>query len=237
MNSLRIPVGYWAYDRFDSPYHAGADTWMEKAIDWARAADMKVLVDLHGAPGGQNGFDNSGRAGVIDWQQPQNLLRTDDVLLKMTRKYGSKRYSDVVFGIQLINEPISWGANNFETTKAWATNITQRLLSISENKSLKIIMHDAFREPEDWLDTHKIINRDTSKVADARFGLDTHLYQVFVDEDKKLSQDQHVQKACQWRSRLRKAREVAFPIYVGEWATVTDMCLLPNGTTTAGMCS
>ena len=28
---------------------------------------LKVLLDLHGAPGSQNGFDNSGKRGPIEW--------------------------------------------------------------------------------------------------------------------------------------------------------------------------
>ena len=28
---------------------------------------MRVMMDLHGAPGSQNGFDNSGRRGEVNW--------------------------------------------------------------------------------------------------------------------------------------------------------------------------
>lgn len=33
----------------------GADVYLDKAIGWARKNEMKVWVDLHGAPGSQNG--------------------------------------------------------------------------------------------------------------------------------------------------------------------------------------
>ena len=32
---------------------------------WAEELELKVILDLHGAPGSQNGFDNSGRMGPI----------------------------------------------------------------------------------------------------------------------------------------------------------------------------
>ena len=54
---LRIPVGYWAFGNFaeGTPYVKGAEAHLDNAIGWARKNGMKVWVDLHGAPGSQNG--------------------------------------------------------------------------------------------------------------------------------------------------------------------------------------
>lgn len=109
INALRIPIGFWAFDNADTPYVQGAAEWMDKAIGWAREANMKVWVDLHGAPGSQNGFDNSGHAGEVNWQKDGNIERTRAVLVQMAKRYGTKEYKDVVAAIQLINEPINWG--------------------------------------------------------------------------------------------------------------------------------
>ena len=49
MNHVRIPIGYWAVSKFeDEPYVDGQLEYMDKAINWAREAGLKVLVDLHG---------------------------------------------------------------------------------------------------------------------------------------------------------------------------------------------
>ena len=55
--SLRIPVGYWAFENFadGTPYVKGSEEYLDKAIGWARTHGMKVWVDLHGAPGSQHG--------------------------------------------------------------------------------------------------------------------------------------------------------------------------------------
>ncbi|KAF2754949.1 glycoside hydrolase [Pseudovirgaria hyperparasitica] len=235
-NALRIPIGYWAYDTFDSPYKSGADAWLERALDWAADANMKVLIDLHGAPGSQNAFDNSGCIGVVDWQRPVNLERTSAILHTMARKYGQQRYQNVVMGIQLINEPISWGANDFEKTRSWAKNITQDLLAsrVIENPNLKLVMHDAFRDVQEWLEPHRSLNGNATEAKNALFGLDTHLYQVFVPEDKNLIQQQHIEKACRWREKLQAAKKANFPIYVGEWSVATDICVWPDNSTTPG---
>lgn len=88
INALRNPIGFWAYDNSSTSHIQGADTFLERAIGWAKAANMKVWVDLHGAPGSQNGFNNSGHAGPVEWQQPDNLSRSIAILKAVATKYG-----------------------------------------------------------------------------------------------------------------------------------------------------
>jgi len=69
-----VPIGYWAFDVSGSePFIQGQITYLWKAVVWAQAHGLKVIVDLHGeylfdlffqahvnsftgAPGSQNGF-------------------------------------------------------------------------------------------------------------------------------------------------------------------------------------
>ena len=44
---------------------------------------IQVLLDLHGCPGSQNGFDNSGHRGEIHWTEGENPDRTIRVLVKV----------------------------------------------------------------------------------------------------------------------------------------------------------
>ena len=49
LNHVRIPIGYWAVAPLNGdPYVQGQLTVLDKAIGWARAAGIKVLLDLHG---------------------------------------------------------------------------------------------------------------------------------------------------------------------------------------------
>ena len=52
-NVVRIPIGYWAYDTFGSPYVQGAKDYIDAAVDWSRALGLKIIIDLHGVPGSQ----------------------------------------------------------------------------------------------------------------------------------------------------------------------------------------
>lgn len=227
INALRIPIGFWAYDNANTPYIQGADAYLEKAISWARAANMKVWVDLHGSPGSQNGFDNSGHAGDVNWQQTANLQRSISVLQTMATKYGSLAYADVVVGLELVNEPISWGNNNFDITKSWAQDAYKAVKAAATNKNLVIVMHDAFEGANAWSGVASSLSSDRT------FGVDSHLYQLFTDSDNALTQAQHISKACGWASDLSSANK-QFPTYVGEWSAATNICTNPDGSTTAG---
>jgi glucan 1,3-beta-glucosidase len=49
MNHVRIPVGYWAVGIMEGdPYVNGQLDYLDQAVGWARAANLKVIVDLHG---------------------------------------------------------------------------------------------------------------------------------------------------------------------------------------------
>ncbi|OCK80173.1 glycoside hydrolase family 5 protein [Lepidopterella palustris CBS 459.81] len=228
INALRIPIGFWAYDSADTPYRPGADIFLHQAILWARGQGMKVWIDLHGAPGSQNGFENSGHAGGVEWQQPENLQRTISVLQAIATKYGKLKYADVVVGIELVNEPISWGANNFNTTKEWAEKAYHDVQAVLENKRIKIVMEDAFMGPTSWLDVNQRINGNRPLNA-ADFAIDAHLYQVFTPDDQPLTQAEHIAKACKWSADLVLAKKANLPVYVGEWSGATNICVNSNG--------
>ncbi|KAI9826839.1 MAG: exo-1,3-beta-glucanase [Thelocarpon impressellum] len=227
INALRIPVGFWAYDNTGTPYLQGADAYLEKAIGWARNAGMKVWIDCHGSPGSQNGFDNSGHAGDVQWQQGDNFVRSISVLMTMARKYGAQQYADTVVGLELVNEPISWGNNNIETTKNFAAAAYTNVMSVLDNKNLMIVMHDAFQGAGSWTEFPARLQ------SNGNFGIDSHLYQCFVESDSQLTQQQHIEKACDWSWDLNKAKAV-MPTFVGEWSPVTNICVNPDGSTTPG---
>ena len=56
-NSVRIPIGYWAYANFGEPYTGGAAPYIDAAIEWARALGLKIWIDLHGASRSQKSYN------------------------------------------------------------------------------------------------------------------------------------------------------------------------------------
>src|SRR5689334_3934611 len=77
---------------------------LRSAIGWARQVGLKVLIDLHGAPGSQNGFDNSGRKVSYPlWHtSSDNIARTNAIIKTLAAQYSSQ--TDVVIGIAPLNE-------------------------------------------------------------------------------------------------------------------------------------
>ena len=58
LNHVRIPIGYWAFDVAPGePYIQGQKPYLLNAIGWAAKYNLKVIIDLHGAPGSQNGYE------------------------------------------------------------------------------------------------------------------------------------------------------------------------------------
>jgi len=103
INYLRVPVGYWIVDiQPGEPFVSGGMAYLQRLLGWAQALDLGVIVDLHAAPGSQNGHDNSGREGPINWPQPQNIERTINVLRTLIKEVMTY---PAVKGIEFLNEP------------------------------------------------------------------------------------------------------------------------------------
>lgn len=114
INSIRLPIGYWSLGPLycqGTPFEPYSDVYenswsrVMRAISWAGESGMGVLVDLHGAPGSQNGQPHS---GVSDGQQTlfgnkTNEDATVDVLSFLTQQLASVTN---VIGIQVLNEPV-----------------------------------------------------------------------------------------------------------------------------------
>jgi len=100
---------------------------------------------------------------------------------------------------------------------------------VVENEDLVIVMHDAFEGALAWTSVAEGLINGGAKT----FGVDSHLYQLYSDSDNALTQAQHITEACGWAANLATANAV-MPTYVGEWSAATNICVNPDGSTTAG---
>jgi hypothetical protein len=124
-----------------APYLPGAWPYFTRALTWARAHGIHVLVDLHGAPGSQNGYDNSGqRTGNPQWAlDAANVNQTLDVLRVLASEAGAQ-----LDAIELLNE----GAGFLGTQ--WAATIRQyftdgyEVVRDAAGSSVKVFIGDAF---------------------------------------------------------------------------------------------
>ncbi|KAL0432725.1 UNVERIFIED_CONTAM: putative glucan 1,3-beta-glucosidase A [Sesamum latifolium] len=118
LNAVRIPVGWWiASDPSPpKPYVPGSLQALDNAFSWAEKYDIKIIVDLHGAPGSQNGAEHSSsRDGSQEWgQTDDNIKQTVNVIDFLTARYTN---SSSLYAMELINEPMSPGVSLDNLTK------------------------------------------------------------------------------------------------------------------------
>lgn len=218
LNHVRIPIGYWAFQPLDNdPYVQGQIPYLNQSIEWAKKYNLSVWIDLHGAPGSQNGFDNSGLRGVVDWQTNDYVNRTVSVLEQIAEMYGQEDYNNVVVAIELVNEPLG-PVLNMDEIKQFYNNGWHTIRDTGSDTG--VVIHDAFQSYGYW-DNYMPLP-DYFNVI-----LDHHDYQVFSADQLEQTIQQHIDSACTlgWKTRTETLWRV-----VGEWsAALTDCSLWLNG--------
>jgi len=72
------------------PYIQGQLAYLDKAVDWAGQHGLKVIVDLHGAPGSQNVLDSTGhRVDYPGWHTESGAVaRTNAIIQQLASKFA-----------------------------------------------------------------------------------------------------------------------------------------------------
>lgn len=218
LNLLRIPLGYWAFVlKSDDPYVQGQVEYLDLAIKWARDNKLFVWIDLHGAAGSQNGFDNSGLRDTIDFLADANMNVTLTALQAIFDKYGSDEYLDVIIGIELLNEPLGPNVDMAKVNEFWQKAYANLRAT---NSNQNVIIHDAFTAPNYFDD--KFLLSDYWGIV-----IDHHHYQVFSTGELSRSIQDHVSAACAWGAQALS--EYHWNV-CGEWsAALTDCAHWLNG--------
>lgn len=228
MEAVRIPVPYFIFG--DRKPFIGCTDELDKAFNWAERYGLKILIDLHTAPLGQNGFDNGGICGVCRWSKsPEEVEFVLTVLDRLAQRYGTR---EGLWGIEVLNEPITermWelmdvpkrypaadkemaqgsGPNTLEFLKQFYLTAYDRLRKyMPENKY--VVIHDGF-ELLAWKDfmreeKYKGVVLDTHQylmMAEAcGCGQDVESYKKYIKE--------HYEKEIEEMQQY-------FPVICGEW--------------------
>ncbi|KAJ2248474.1 hypothetical protein GGI13_004646 [Coemansia sp. RSA 455] len=213
INWIRIPIGYWAFNLTDDePYVDGQVPYIERVLEWSRDIGLKVELDLHGAPGSQNGYDNSGRRGVPEWLHSRiNVDRTLDALAKMTKI--AVDWSDVVYGIQILNEPSRW---KWEVKDIFAFYNEAYDLVRSIAPDVLFMIHDTFLGPKEW--STLVAPRWTQAL------MDTHIYQMFDNYMVTMNETAHIDMVAKMAEDITKFDKSNIGVVVGEFSAATHDC-------------
>ncbi len=110
LNHVRIPVPYFMFAQAvgpNAPYLTlNRFAKLKEGVMLAKKYGLKVWIDLHSVPGSQNGFDNSGRAGPINWaNNPSYYTQTQYAFNRLVTEFTQPAYAGVVTAIEAVNEP------------------------------------------------------------------------------------------------------------------------------------
>jgi glucan 1,3-beta-glucosidase len=213
IEAVRLPIGYWVFGGED-PYKPTI-SYVDKAFKWAEETGIKILLDMHGAPGSQNGKQESGRIGKIGWPtDSRNILKTLHVIKQLADRYKD---SPALLGIELLNEPHS--------------KIRRRKLQKYYEAGYKIIREIC--GPDTWVvfsDNFKP-KRWKRKLRGPKFGnmyIDTHQYQAYTKRDQKLDIAGHLDKTLHKLPKVLAKMQKSHPVIIGEWSVALNPKSLQN---------
>ena len=105
---VRLPIGHWILGDIEppEPYINGEWPYVLRLVGWCREFGLNVWLDLHTAPGSQNGFDNSGHLGNLTWDMSyHNVWRTVKIIDDIAKQVRIDGAEDIVTGFGVMNEP------------------------------------------------------------------------------------------------------------------------------------
>jgi len=109
-NTVRVPLHWRLFvepgdeasaDRFEGP------GWqlLDRLVEWCREFDLRVIIDLHAAPGGQTGVNHDDGTGFpLVFYVPRYRRLTVALWRELAAHY---RDEPAILGYDLLNEPIS----------------------------------------------------------------------------------------------------------------------------------
>lgn len=108
-NTVRLPFHYKLFT--DEDYmglDAAQDGFqrIDSLVSWCRNADLKLILDMHDAPGGQTGDNIDDSWGGYPWLMvsEESQDKFCDIWEKIAERYADE---PVILGYELINEPVA----------------------------------------------------------------------------------------------------------------------------------
>ncbi|XP_026416327.1 glucan 1,3-beta-glucosidase A-like [Papaver somniferum] len=210
INTVRIPVGWWiAQDPPPAPYVGGSLEYLDKAFEWAQLYEMKCIIDLHAAPGSQNGMEHSSsRDGTIDWPtSEENIKESLRAIDFLASKYGNH---DALLGIELLNEPHAPNVSPGILKKYYKDgyDIVRR-----HSDKAYVIMCQRIGEGSNLTRLYNAIaDMGLSKVV-----FDLHYYNLYIDLFFNKSPQQNIDYIKNERKSEIKSLNAGPLVFIGEW--------------------
>lgn len=155
LNHVRIPTGHWAVQTMEGEPFVPKIAWdyLIKGIQWARKYGLRVMVELHTAPGSQNGWNHSGRYGTVGFLNgthgEENGNKTLEIVTHMTEFFSKPEWSHVtpIFGV--LNEPAIYRINK-QRAQQWYRQSYDAIRQGTADKGPMLTYHEGFLGLPSW---------------------------------------------------------------------------------------
>ncbi|KAK9165779.1 hypothetical protein Scep_000970 [Stephania cephalantha] len=216
INTVRIPVGWWiAMDpNPPAPFIGGTLDALDNAFSWALNHGLRCIIDLHAAPGSQNGMEHSAsRDGSTDWPTSQQYISQSlDAIDFLASRYAK---NPALLGIELLNEPS-------------AADVPLDLLISFYSKGYQIVRN--YSSSAYVIICQRIGKADPMELVQENIGaanlvVDLHYYNLFDSFFFNLSSLDNIQFIYKSRqNQLESLNRANGPlIFIGEWVNEWNM--------------
>ncbi|KAI7849415.1 glycoside hydrolase superfamily [Circinella umbellata] len=225
INHVRIPMGHWSINPVEGEPFVPNLSWdyLVKAIKWARKYGLRVMVELHTAPGSQNGWNHSGRKGPVRWlngtEGEQYGEMTLETVIKMTKFFFDKPgYEHVIPIFGVLNEPAIYRIEK-ERVEQWYHDSHDKIRKITgDDNGPLLTYHDGFLGMPPW-------NGFFKDESFKRVILETHTYLIFDDDLVSMPREKQSKFPCvAWQRDLENSMRDNGPTMVGEFSAATNDC-------------
>lgn len=104
MNAARIPFNHKLVETAPNKYNEKGLSYLDKAFSWGKKHGVKIILDLHAAPGAQNcdwHGDCAGRA--LFWERKRYRDRALTIWEMLSDRYKNE---EALLGYDVLNEPV-----------------------------------------------------------------------------------------------------------------------------------
>ena len=229
ISHIRIPVGYWFWqvdsdDPFPQPILDSNDVhsglfYFKRMLVWMDELGLAANIDLHGAPGSQNGFDNSGRAGGAHWVEWGQVDRTKEIIRlisKTIRQWVDEGAfsGSTIHTFCVLNEPAGWYDDIWNACYWDYYPATYAIIREFFDSGTNINIQQAFKDGSEF--DNLMTEPDFHNVA-----VDMHTYQCFGDYwnsvhvDTAAGRGVHFDVSCAYAMDVSSRYHLTFS---GEWS-------------------